>query len=153
MADVFTEVSNTGWLGRIGGSIKGVLVGGILTLICVGVLFWNEGRAVKEAKRIEEGRTACVSVDTGKVDPANEKKEIHISGDATTADKPADEAFGVSASAIRLNRIVEMYQWKESKKTETKRKLGGGEEKVTTYTYEKTWDDDVIDSTDFKHSD
>src|SRR3954453_1652773 len=114
MADVFSEVSNTGWLGRLGGSIKGVAIGGILTLICVGVLFWNEGRAVKEAKRIEEGKTACVSVEATAVNPANEKKEIHISADATTVDKPADDVFGVSVPAIRLSRTVEMYQWKEN---------------------------------------
>jgi hypothetical protein len=151
MADFFRDVSNEGWLSRIGSSIKGVLVGGVLVLICVGVLFWNEGRAVKEAKRIEEGQVACVSVDSAKVDPACENKEIHISGDATTTEKPTDDVFGVSASAIRLKRTVEMYQWKEKKETETHKKLGGGEEKVTTYNYEKAWDDDAIDSSDFKH--
>src|SRR5256714_7249634 len=83
MADIFREVSNQGWLGRIGSSIKGVVVGGVLVVICVGVLFWNEGRAVNESKRIEEGQAACVPVDSAKVDAANEKKEVHISGDAT----------------------------------------------------------------------
>src|SRR5689334_23189517 len=151
MADFFREVSNEGWLSRIGSSIKGVFVGGVLVLVCVGVLFWNEGRAVKEAKRIEEGQTACVSVDSAKVDPANENKEIHISADATTPEKPSDDVFGVSAPAIRLKRTVEMYQWKEKKETETHKKLGGGEEKVTTYTYSKAWDDDAIDSSEFKH--
>src|SRR5689334_14189112 len=112
MADVFREVSSEGLFGRLGSSIKGVLFGGVLTLICVGVLFWNEGRAVNESKRIEEGQAACIPVDSGKVDPANEKKEVHISGDATTSDKVADDTFGVSTSAIRLKRFVEMYQWK-----------------------------------------
>ena len=39
-----------------------------------------------------------------------------------------------------------MYQWKEESKSETKKKLGGGEETVTTYTYSKVWDDGQIDS-------
>src|SRR3954471_19621751 len=112
MSDFFRETTNQGWISRIGSSIKGVVVGGALVLICIGVLFWNEGRAVNEAKRIEEGQTACVSVDSAKVDPANERKEIHISSDAKTAEKPADAVFGVSAPAIRLKRTVEMYQWK-----------------------------------------
>src|SRR5690242_2586839 len=102
MSDFFRETSHTGWVSRIGSSIKGVVVGGILILVCVVVLFWNEGRAVNEAKRIEEGQTACVSVGSDKVDPANEHKEIHISGDAATTEKPTDDVFGVSAPAIRL---------------------------------------------------
>src|SRR4051812_11739481 len=153
MSDMFREVSNQGWLSRLGSSVKGVLVGGVLTLICVGVLFWNEGRAVNEAKRIQEGQVACVSVDAAKVDPANEKKEVHISGDATTNDKVADDVFGVSASAIRLKRFVEMYQWKEKKETSKRTKLGGGEETVTTYNYSKGWDDELQDSSQFKHPD
>ena len=51
-----------------------------------------------------------------------------------------------------LRRVVEMYQWKENSKTETRKKVGGGEEKVTTYTYEKVWDDDLIDSSDFREA-
>jgi hypothetical protein len=151
MSDFFRETSHTGWVSRIGSSIKGVVVGGILILVCVVVLFWNEGRAVNEAKRIEEGQTACVSVGSDKVDPANEHKEIHISGDAATTEKPTDEVFGVWAPAIRLKRFVEMYQWKEKKETTTKKRIGGGEDKETTYTYSKVWDDDVNDSSEFKH--
>src|SRR3954471_22985379 len=115
MSDFFRETTNQGWISRIGSSIKGVVVGGALVLVCVVVLFWNEGRAVNEYKRIEEGQTACVSVESTKVDPAYEGKEIHISGDAITPEKPTDEAFGVSTPALRLKRLVEMYQWKEKK--------------------------------------
>src|SRR4051794_7217939 len=115
MSDFFRETTNQGWISRIGSSINGDVVAGALVLICVGVLFWTEGRGGNEAKRIEEGQPACVSVEASKVDPANEKKEIHISADAATTEKPTDEAFGVSAPAIRLKRLVEMYQWKEKK--------------------------------------
>jgi hypothetical protein len=151
MADMFREVSSQGWLSRIGSSIKGVLIGGILAIICVVALFWNEGRAVNDFKRIAEGQAACISVDSAKVDPANEMKEVHISGDAVTTEKPADDVFGVSAPAIRLKRFVEMYQWKEKKETSKQTKLGGGEETTTTYNYSKAWDDDINDSSDFKH--
>jgi hypothetical protein len=151
MPDVFREVSNQGWLSRIGSSIKGVLVGGILILACVVALFWNEGRAVNEAKRIAEGQAACVSVDSSTVSPGNEGKEIHISGDAATTEKPADDVFGVSASSIRLKRLVEMYQWKEKKEETKDTKLGGSEQTTTTYSYSKVWDDDVNDSSEFKH--
>jgi hypothetical protein len=43
-----------------------------------------------------------------------------------------------------------MYQWKESKETETRKKLGGGEETVTTYTYRKEWSSFLNDSSNFQ---
>jgi hypothetical protein len=42
-----------------------------------------------------------------------------------------------------------MFQWEEKSQTETKKKLGGGEETVTHYTYQKIWSDKAIDSSDF----
>lgn len=62
----------------------------------------------------------------------------------------SDPTFGVSANALRLNREVEIYQWKENKKSEKKKKLGGGTETVTTYTYEKVWSKNLTSSSSFK---
>ena len=78
-------------------------------------------------------------------------RRFTISGNATTPEKPADDVFGVSAPAIRLKRLVEIYQWKEKKEESKQTKLGGGEETVTTYTYTKAWEDHIEDSSDFKH--
>ena len=44
MSDTFTEVTSQSWFGRIGGAIKGILIGFILLIVGVGLLFWNEGR-------------------------------------------------------------------------------------------------------------
>ena len=41
---------------------------------------------------------------------------------------------------------VEVYQWKEESRTETKKNLGGSEDKVTTYTYTLVWSEPRIDS-------
>ena len=60
---------------------------------------------------------------------------IHASAFADTQDVLEDAAFGVKETAIALKRRVEFYQYKESEHSETRDKLGGGEEKVTTYTY------------------
>src|SRR5258708_6768970 len=126
MADSFTEITGQSWFGRIGDSIKGILFGGVLFLLSFVVLFWNEGRAVQTAKSLDEGGKVVISVDAGKVDPANEGKLVHISGEATTAQTLADAQFGVSAAALKLRRQAQMYQWKENKSSETRNKLGGG---------------------------
>jgi len=151
MADQFTEVSSESWLGRIGGSIIGVLIGFVFILIAIAVLGWNEKRAVDTAKRLKEGAATVILADPAKVEPGNEKKLIHVTGDATTTEVLSDAKFAVSANALRLTRDVAIYQWKEEEKSETKNKLGGGTETVKTYTYEKTWTNKPIDSTKFKH--
>jgi hypothetical protein len=71
----------------------------------------------------------------------------------TTGAGLSDPDFGIAAQGVRLTRHVEMYQWKEEAKSETTKKLGGGEETVTTYTYSKGWDDSAIDSSGFRKPD
>src|SRR5262249_17865068 len=52
-----------------------------------------------------------------------------------------------------VSRTVEMYQWKENKKEETKEELGGGTTITTTYNYSREWSEDPINSSDFKYPD
>jgi hypothetical protein len=151
--DSFSEVTSQGWGSRIMESIKGVLVGGALFVASFPLLIWNEGRAVKTARSLEEGAGAVVSVPADRVDASNQGKLLHVAGQATTSETLADPDFGVSANAIHLRRVVEMYQWKEHEKSETKNKLGGGTETVRTYTYTKEWSDDLIPSGGFRQSD
>ena len=151
MPDEFTEVTSQSIFGRLGDAIKGVLVGIILIPVAVVLLFWNEGRAVKTASSLKEGAAVVVSVANDSVAPANEGKLIHLSGDAKTADTINDPLFAVRANALRLSRNVEMYQWKEEEKSETQKKLGGGTETTKTYSYTKTWSNQLIESDKFKH--
>lgn len=148
--DQFTEVSSQGWLSRIGESIKGILVGLVGVVVAFPLLFWNEGRAVKTAKGLEEGAGAVVSVPGDKVDPQHEGKLVHVSAQATADATLVDPDLRVSAPGIALVRTVEMFQWDEDKKSEKRKKLGGGEETVTTYTYNTVWDDDHHASSGFK---
>jgi len=91
-----------------------------------------------------------VSVKAERVDPANESRLVHLSGLATTQETLTDPVFRIAEQAIRLNRKTETYQWVERKKSETRKKLGGGEETVTTYSYSKDWQDKRIDSGEFR---
>jgi hypothetical protein len=153
MSDSFREVTSTSWFGRIGRSIVGVFIGLLLIVLMVIGLFWNEGRAVQTARSLAEGAGAVVSVPADGVDAANEGKLIHVTGAVTTDAGLSDPDFGIAAQGVRLSRNVEMYQWKEDQKSETTKKLGGGEETVTTYTYSKGWVDSAIDSSSFKQPD
>ena len=153
MSDLFQEVTSVSWFGRIKRAVGGVIFGLILIVLMVIGLFWNEGRAVQTARSLAEGSGAVVSVGADSVDAANDGKLVHVSGPVTADSGLADPDFGIAAQGLRLSRSVEMYQWKEESKSETTKKLGGGEETVTTYSYSKVWDDSQIDSSDFKKPD
>jgi hypothetical protein len=149
--DTFTEVTTQSWFGRIGESIKGILFGLVLIAGAVILLFWNEGRAVKRAKTLSEGAKAVTTVSADRIDPANAGKLVHLIGMATTTETLADPEFGVSAAALKLRRIAEMYQWKESESSSTKKNLGGSTTTTKTYNYDKAWSASLISSSQFKH--
>lgn len=150
MADEFTEVTSESWVSRLGGAVKGILVGLALFGLAFVVLFWNEGRAVKRQKALEEGGGKVVSVAADKVEAGNEGKLVHLTGQATTEEKLEDPVFKVAATALKLGRSVEMYQWEESVQSNTKKKLGGGTETTKTYSYSKDWSSSLTDSSGFK---
>lgn len=145
------EIQNPNWWSRMGGAVKGMAVGAVLFLIAFPILFWNEGRAVKTAQGLSEGAEAVVSVGADKVDSANEGKLVHVSGKADTKETLSDAAFGVSATALRLARSVEVYQWVEHKNV-TREKKGDKTIEKTTYTYSKEWCSQPVDSSAFKEA-
>ncbi|MGJ8634629.1 MAG: TMEM43 family protein [Luteolibacter sp.] len=151
MPDSFTETTTTGWFSRIGSSIKGVLVGVVMIGLAVLALFWNEGRAVKTRKSLEEGARDVVPISSESLDGGSDGELVHLSGFAEAVEPVTDPAFGISVEALVLKRSVEMYQWNEQSKTETKKKLGGSEEAVTTYSYAKDWLPGRVDSSKFKN--
>lgn len=150
MSDSIQRVTSASWFERIKGAVVGVLIGLLLVVVMVAGLFWNEGRAVQTAQSLAEGAGAVIEVDGGSVDPANEGKLVHVSGKVTANGGLADEDFGIAVQGLRLSRAVEMYQWKETSRSETKTNMGGSEETVTTYSYSKAWDASEVDSTAFE---
>ncbi|MDR1508817.1 MAG: TMEM43 family protein [Synergistaceae bacterium] len=136
---------------RIVASITGVLIGIVMFAIASYVLYWNEGRTVRQSDVILEARAAAVEMyDISNADPSFEGKLVHAAGRAETKDILKDATFGVETNAIKLERNVQYYQWVEKTKTEEKEKLGGGKETITTYTYEKEWSPKPVNSDNFE---
>jgi hypothetical protein len=150
MADRITRTTHQSWFSRIKSSISGILVGLALVLGSFVLLFWNEGRAVKTHKMLQEGAGIVVTVDSQRVDPRYEGRLVHMTGMASTDEKLTDPLFRVSVTALRLTRQVEMLQWHESRSSKTSKKLGGGTETVTTYSYAKKWSANLIVSSGFQ---
>jgi hypothetical protein len=150
MADRIVKVTSKSWGERMGGSLRGVLFG-ILMIVGGGfLLFSNEGRAVKRAKDLKEGAATVITVSEVGPESANEGKLVHFIGEAESDGVLRDQVFGVVTDELKLERSVEMYQWREEAESEERKKLGGGTETVTTYTYSKGWASAAIDSDGFE---
>ncbi len=145
------EIVNPNWLSRMGSSFKGILAGVGLVIGAGALLFWNEGRAVKTARRLAEGAGAVVSVTADRVDAANEGRLVHVNGKAETKETLCDQQFGVSATAMRLERKVEIYQWVEHKDVRHE-KQGDKTIEKTTYTYKLAWCPKPVDSSGFREA-
>lgn len=150
--DVFVETTGQSWFSRIGGSIKGLLFGLILVPGACALLFWNEGRAVQTAQSLAEGAGLVLSVQ--RPDTANEGRLVHVAAPIRITTPPRDPELRADppAGTLRLLRKVEMFQWKEEQESETRTKLGGGTETVTTYRYTRTWAEGRLDSSRFRQT-
>jgi hypothetical protein len=148
--DQYTEQTTIGWGSRLGQSLKGVIFGLILFIAAFPLLWWNEGRAVRTARSLGEGAKQVIDVAAGRVEVANEGKLVHVTARAEAQGSASDALFGVSANAIKLRRVVEMYQWKESSSSRSEKNVGGSKTTTTTYSYSPVWSETAIDSGSFK---
>jgi hypothetical protein len=145
------EKTSTSWFSRLGGAVTGALFGLVFVIVAIVALFWNEGRSVATYKSLKEGLSIVVTTDPAQIDPSLEGKRVHIESDVVPAADVVDAETGITASGVvGLSRNVEMYQWVETQNSTTEKKLGGGEETVTTYSYAKDWSSSAQDSSGFK---
>jgi hypothetical protein len=119
-------------------------IGVVLVLGMLGLLYWNEDRAVGAHRAFDEGAASVVHVLPDRVDTANEGKVVHLTGQIITEEVLRDDVLGASAKALRLERHVEMYLWDETSRSDNGK---------TEYTYTKRWSPRPIDSGGFKEAD
>jgi Ran GTPase-activating protein (RanGAP) involved in mRNA processing and transport len=127
--------------------IAGACLGALLLLAALGLLYYVEHRAITTAATLEQGAGTVVPIDAAKINPANDGKLVHLTGEATTNGTAADPQLGISSKALRLVREVEIRQWKETK-TEAKKKG----EKTVTYEYNQVWSRDKPPSSSSFHT-
>ena len=150
----YQEVTTTGYGTRVGNSFKAIGSGFLMFILGTALLWWNEGRAVKTEKMLDEAGNAYVEMENpNKKDASLEGELICGTAMATTEDSLIDAQFGIGATAISIRRNVEYYQWVEHSQTKREDKLGGKEVTTTTYTYTKEWVSSPIQSSNFHDPD
>lgn len=131
------------------GGIGSRIIGAVMLAGALAGLWWSESRLAEQARLLEAGRSAAVSVSADRVERGNDGRLIHITGRAVTDAVLQDGEFGVSENALKLQRIVEMYQWEE-RKTERRRQDASGHTVVEDrYSYNRVWSNRVINSDRF----
>lgn len=147
----YQETFTTSYGSRLTGGFKGILIGFVMIIIGTVLLWWNEGRTVKTSDANKEAykETTLVS-DLSTINNTLNGKMIFSTGFATTNDSLIDHEFNIGATAIKLIRTVEYYQWEEHTHSESKDKFGGSQETTITYTYEKKWLSSPQNSAEFK---
>jgi len=147
----YTETTKTTYGQRVKKSFGGVGSGFLLLIVGTILLWWNEGRAVKTTKMLNEAAGVTVEMtDIGTVDPQFDGKLVHATGMTATIDSLIDPDFGIGVTGVKLVRKVEYYQWVEKSNSTTKDKVGGSQETTTTYTYEKKWVSAPVSSEEFR---
>lgn len=106
---------------------------------------------MQTARSLDEGLALVVAVDADHVDRANQGRLVHVSGQLSRVPLLVDEDLGVAEPGLRLERVVEMYQWHEKERTERHKDAYGNEHSRTTYTYTEQWSSTPIDSSRFAH--
>lgn len=137
-----------------GSAIGGVALGIILFFASIPVLWWNEGRTIQRTRILDEGEKLVVSVNSASIESGNNGKLVHLSGHADTSSVVKDPLFGIEVQALKLKRVVEMYQWIETRQEESAEKENKNvdSQKKWVYSYATDWSTTLHNSADFYQS-
>lgn len=144
----YTEVTTQSYGQNVKNSFGGIVIGLILFVISVIMLWSNEGNLARQNEIADYVNKNAIPIENNLVDKINDNKLISTSGTAVTDESLTDGIITIP-NALVLDRKVEMYQWEENEDTKTETQMGGSTKETTTYSYNKVWSEEPIDSSKF----
>merc|ERR1719334_2953576 len=123
-----------------------------MVLTGCGLLFWNEGRAVRISVSLAEGlRDVTVPETINVVFEENNGKLVLVGGPLSIPDFLTDPLYGISINAAKLRKVVQVYQWYETEDERSNTNQNGEHDTHVekTYSYDTDWFDKHIDSSNF----
>jgi len=130
-------------------------IGTIMVIVGCGILVWNEGRAVRTSVALEEGfRDVLVPETLDVVFEENNGALVLIAGELNIQDTLKDEFYGISIPAVKMRKVVQVYQWYEIE-DERKQNTEVGDHDThveKSYSYDTDWFDHHIDSSNFANT-
>ncbi|MCB2009108.1 MAG: TMEM43 family protein [Geminicoccaceae bacterium] len=106
----------------------------------IGGLFYNEMRSADRISTLLEAEDSVTAIPPGTVNPATDGGLVHLIDEPEITGIAIDPLLAVEAAALRLDRVVEMYQWREENQ-------GSGDSKQSTYV--RVWSKERIRSETF----
>lgn len=114
---------------------------GVLLILCSMLLIgYSEYNIIKVLMNRDSLSNKTIEVKSTIVDKNNNDKLVFMNGYLILNKDLEDKAFNVKVRTSKLERIVEIYQYKEIKEDDE------------TYSYETDWYNELIDSSKFKNS-
>lgn len=126
-------------MNKVKNVFKDLGIGLILFIVSFAVLWINEGNNAKNIAIANYMAKNALQIESNKIESSNEGLLVAARGQAQTEETIQDELIS-SPKTLVLERKVEMYQWEENSHEENNH---------TTYSYEKKWSEQEIDSSDF----
>lgn len=123
-----------------------------LSLLSAALLWWNEGRALRESTLLRAVLRQVHHLDGEKeLDPALDDTLIHVSGRLESGGvQDVDFSAVQRQSALRLRRTTEVYQWREERHESEHRISPTEVRKEVTYRYRPSWSTSNADSWRFE---
>ncbi len=137
-------------LSQLGDDQRRVVFGLLLCLATLPLALWNEGRDVQRYRARRDGIGSAAEVPASRVNARWEGRLVLVTGVPATRGPLRDPAFDIQAPALKLERIVEMYQWRERLEQQVEQKIGALPTTNNVYLYERVWSTPVIASGGFK---
>ena len=116
------------------------LIGLVVISIGLGGHVWNERRADRQTTAIKEAKSTYQVTSSRMLEDAHEGSLVFVSGPITIEEQPTDPLFAVTGPFLRLDRVVEMYQWRETKRNSDDQ----------NYVYKQAWIEGRIRSENFR---
>jgi len=128
--DVTVTTTHQNFFQRMGNAFMGMVVGLIMMCFSIPVLWINEQRNAKYEALIATGEAECRSISADDFDQKNTHWLVHVTGNTVSTQPVTLPNFNVrfESGVIKLVNDVEIYQYKEEEKSQSKEKetFGGG---------------------------
>lgn len=118
------------------------IIFGIVTLVMsLAVFFYEDESTIAYNNSINHICSNITTISANNINKNNEGKVVYLQGFANTSSMLEDSLFGVKVKALKLMRVVEIYQWVENKYEENN---------LTKVAYDKEWSKNIINSGSFQ---
>jgi len=125
---------------------------GLLVIKLVFFVFhWNESDSINTDKSLKEAKQMLHVVPAHERNQAYEGKLVYVSGLATSSQALQDPTFHVTQNALKLNRVVEMFQWVEKENRYRQSNMVGVNKQVVEYYYKQEWAAEHINGNNFQN--